>query len=157
MYLCIMKNINEKGRIVQLLNKLDEDLSNLTVGEMKELFSKQFDDQQEYLKKIDNKIINDFDKKFLITTRQDSYYGLVKEVLKVESIKFESYDTEWVRVYRLECHVLLFSKNGEVKLFQNTPIKTHDQLKQYRIIDENEYLSYVSRYNYIISEINKVF
>jgi hypothetical protein len=152
-----MKNINEKGRIVQLLNKLDEDLSNLTVGEMKELFSKQFDDQQEYLKKIDNKIINDFDKKFLITTRQDSYYGLVKEVLKVESIKFESYDTEWVRVYRLECHVLLFSKNGEVKLFQNTPIKTHDQLKQYRIIDENEYLSYVSRYNYIISEINKVF
>jgi hypothetical protein len=151
-----MKNINEKGRIVQLLNKLGEDLSNLTVGEMKDLFSKQFDDQQEYLKKIDNKIINDFDKKFLVTTREDSYYGLVKEVLKVESIKFESYDTEWVRVYSLECHVLLFSNNGEVKLFENTLSKSHNQLKQYRIIDENEYLSYVSKYNYIVSEINKI-
>lgn len=151
-----MKDINAKGTIIKLLNKLGEDVSNLTVGEMKDLFSKEFDEYEANIVKADNEVIDKYDKSYLVRTLTNRHMETFKELLEIKSIKAESYTTDWERTYNIDFKKIIFNKDGSIMLIEMKQTKVVEDLETYKFIAKEEFDIYLSRYNHLMSEINKI-
>lgn len=152
------KEINIKKRVLELLNKVDESISNLTVAELKAKFTKEIvtddkNNEESYLA-----LIKEF-KDVYLKNHCNGRFGDELIVLHVRALKFCSYNTEYEKLYSLSGERISFNNLNVYKSEMGYNDKySENRLREFEVISRDEYLILVGKYekiNTLITDIIK--
>lgn len=141
-------DINIKA-ILKQLEKLSQDVIELTVSAMKYNFEKEVQEYEVAKKRAEEALIKEFSGAYLKRRTDDSMFGVKLEILHVTSLQFETYDTEYEKLYQCKGELMRFSNINVHKRDLDTSRESFSEkdLRSCEIISKEEFDKYEAKLN----------
>lgn len=156
-----MKKIENKYRILTLLKKIDNDFKNLSINEFIKCIEKEILEEKKLEEKEKENIINTYNSTFLKMHENNKLWGENLRVIKVDSIYCNEFDIDFQKIYTIIGEEISFNKINIFKrkstLEESNLSFTHEDLKKFEIISEEEYLNFLNKYEFLDKSIKKIF
>lgn len=147
----INKKINQKRRLLELINKIDDlSSSDVTIQQVIELYEHQISEYDEQVEENELELVKQFTNKYLMRYVNDGILGDELQVIHLTTLKPEGYTTEYTRFYKCEGTIIRFSKNSIQMCdwtYGNNLSEEH--LKNFQIITKDDFNYYVEQYQQV--------
>ena len=153
------KDINIKRTLLNAVNNIKSDLSNLTLKEIVSQFTTDINEFDKENTERENKVIEDFTDVYLKEVTNGRIYDKEVEIIHVKSLKVESYTESWERCYLLSGSRINFHEGGFYGRDFDTSVYsmyTEKDLRNCTKITKEEFESYVEKYNQLTLIVDKI-
>jgi hypothetical protein len=152
-----MENIREKSSFVRMMEKYQGDKT-ISIEELYNKFKSEIEENKKAEEENDNKVISEFSNSYLKLFTEEGMFGRSElEVLKIDSLKVESYTDNWDRTYLVKGTKISVGICGVTVREFDTSVHstfTEPQLIEYSKISKEEFESFLEEANSISDRIN---
>ena len=153
------RDINIKRTLLNAVNNIKSDLSDLTLKEILSQFTNDVSEFDKEKTERENKVIEDFTDVYLKEVTSGRIYDKEIEFIHIKSLKVESYTEGWERTYLLSGSRINFHEGGFYgREFDSSvySMYTEKDLRNCIKITKEEFESYVEKFNKLTSIVDSI-